>query len=1114
MARFRKNIWVILGIWFLGQGLTPDLSKAGKSITAEEEFSSSQNSVKTFVEKGDQNFEEGNFEKALKYYNKAFNTLSFEKDKAQYLKIGNKKLHLLIENAGISAYHPFAEKLLEKSHVIKYQNPALHVRTLRLVAQTYLANKKDLSKAKKLLTEGVNFHKNNVDGHYEKLAFLNSYLGLLEHFENDFKACRSYLKKAERLIQRHNLKDIHLKAVSYRYKGHYYQKIKELDSCLKFYKASFNLVKKNNPPGHPFLAKYYSDLLGIYRMLGQEDSAFHYGKKALSNLKKNNLVNSRNGALAYLRLGTLSYSRRNLEKALLYHNKSLEIYQSLKNTRPHNLLNVYHGLGVVTQKLGYQEKSRKYLQKGLNLDLPREDRTITFAKAPIYYNLGRNLLAKNSHEKAIDHFNKAINIYEVKLPNKNPYLHTIKIFLAKSYVLNGAFAKARTLIAQEKNYYSKRRNKPTFKRLYYLLRDLETLLLRKEGRYDSALRIHQKLIKDNSVNFNPQNLRQNPPLNKLINIKYFRSNVLNAKAKTLYLKYKRTNGLKYLKSAYQTYSLIDSIQKRYNQKIKLKREKAFYKRIFKDQSATGFKIIFELIQRTPSVKSRRKYLKKAFYFAESDKAALLMQSLSEKALQDSKGLPDSFLNKLKKCQSRLKKVQNNIYQTRDTLKQYNLQEKKLRIKKQQRELYAQVKVNFPKVYRKNLHSSAIKLNKLQKSLEAHNKNLIEYYYYDSLLFGMVITPEDIFLRKLPNPDDSLSAYIEKIRKGFNEQGDFASHTAHQLYKILFQKLAKDLNKTEVVIIPHGKMGYIPFEVLLQSHKPKSNLKDKPYLIKQYAFSYSPSATLWNTLRDRAKQRAKNQYIGFTPQFRNKKPLKKDPLLSEKNADSEAHLKSLPYSNLEIKKAKDYWNGKSFFGENATESLFKQKAPNSKVIHLATHGLIDDRNPAYNRLYFAPDSTSPEDGILHTYEVYDLNLRTELAVLSACNTGYGKIYEGSGIMSLAKGFKIAGCENILMTLWSVNDRAGATLVEDFYENLQMGFKKSKALRRAKLNYLKNNDPTNANPYFWGGFVLMGSKKAVEKPDFSYNWIFFSVSGTLLLILFIGIITLRNRKKAGA
>ena len=137
---------------------------------------------------------------------------------------------------------------------------------------------------------------------------------------------------------------------------------------------------------------------------------------------------------------------------------------------------------------------------------------------------------------------------------------------------------------------------------------------------------------------------------------------------------------------------------------------------------------------------------------------------------------------------------------------------------------------------------------------------------------------------------------------------------------------------------------------------------------------------------------------------------------------------------------------------------------------------------YSKLVFS--STKEGDGLLDTYEIYNMSLQSRMSVLSACNTGSGRLQKGEGVMSLARAFLYAGCPAIVMTLWSVEDESSANLMIDFYKNLLSGYSKDEALRKAKIKHIQSADPLKAHPYFWLGYVSIGDQSALYQTKTIY------------------------------
>lgn len=1102
-------------LWgFLGLLLLCSLGLSGK----EAESAQNQQSLKYFNKKANTLAAEGYYDSALQFYNKALANIKFDEEPATFLTIGNHKLELLLRHHGNYQYLPFAKELYKKGQTIKDQNPGIFLNTSRLYSQVYLANRKNVAKAKQLLKNTIKFHELHGEGDHEELAYVYNFLALALNFEDRYPRSRSYINKADSLIKANNIQNTDLRALTHRYKGHILKNLSYLDSAKNHYKKALALVKPIYPENHPELFTYYYDNSKILQKLSRLDSAMKIANSALDILKAKDMVESIKGGLIYLHLGSLCYNDAKLQKALLYHKRSKKIFEATEKAKFYNLYPVYNGLGIINRIAGYLSQSEKYIKQALKyankVDNPRK---VLAHKTGLNYNLGLTLIKKKEGKEAVKRLKKALAINKRTYPEKNRYHHIINLRLCLAYIQQEKKQEALNIIHEAKPFFNRRKNAPGFKKFYDQLKTYQSHILAESGYYDSALNNLQNLIKDNTVNYKAKGQYGNPSINQLIEIQTLKNFILNEKGKILLSLYEKRDKPYYLKKAYSTYCLLDSLHLKYNQKISLQREKASYIRNYQSHFVNGVKATYELIQNeVRSAKSKNDYLNKAFYFAETKKASLLMESMVEKKLEHSDILPDSLISRIKQLDQKISQTQNQIIKTpEDDDDRYELQSKKLKLKNQQSDLFKTIKKQFPKVKYGYSANNPVDLNSLQNQLEEHDKNMVEYTYHDSLLFALVIKPDFIKIKQLAIPD-SLNYYIEALRETLIDKKQFAAHKANRLYEILFSPVEPLLDKENLVIVPDGKMGYLPFGMLLKKYNDELGDFDYPYLLKDYAFTYAPSATLWSSKNPLGEKKAEKFYTGFAPSFSNSyQPSQTLKAQNDNNrmGNPSERYNSLPFAKEEVNRSINYWSGTKYIGEQATEKAFKEVAPKSSVIHLATHGIIDDRNPAYNRLYFNNGDQSKEDGILYTYELYDLNLKADLAVLSACNTGIGKIYEGAGIMSLAKGFKIAGCNNILMTLWPVNDRSGAKIINNFYENLKKGYNKEDALRKAKLKYLKNHDPTNANPYYWANFVLMGSEEMVKKPDFSYFGTFLTVSILLVALLVIGLIT-EIRKKRGS
>ena len=194
--------------------------------------------------------------------------------------------------------------------------------------------------------------------------------------------------------------------------------------------------------------------------------------------------------------------------------------------------------------------------------------------------------------------------------------------------------------------------------------------------------------------------------------------------------------------------------------------------------------------------------------------------------------------------------------------------------------------------------------------------------------------------------------------------------------------------------------------------------------------------------------------------------------------------------------------KTFIGESANKDSFESIINDYSIIHLATHACVDEENPNFSRIYF-------KDTYLSNFDLTNMRIQANLAVLSACNTNVGPLMKGDGVSSISKGFILAGCPSILTSLWSVDDCSTSELMINFYRSLKKGNTKSASLRHAKIKYLSQADDSNAHPYYWAPFQLSGDYKAIlsGSPSIFSPWV---LGSGFLILIFIVFFLKYNRK----
>ncbi len=251
----------------------------------------------------------------------------------------------------------------------------------------------------------------------------------------------------------------------------------------------------------------------------------------------------------------------------------------------------------------------------------------------------------------------------------------------------------------------------------------------------------------------------------------------------------------------------------------------------------------------------------------------------------------------------------------------------------------------------------------------------------------------------------------------------------RLYDILLERLTGSIKGTRLIIIPSGLPHYVPFHALHDGEH---------YLAESVEMTYAPSAAVWQALDEKTRKPAKTSLIvGYADE---KIPLVEDEI--------EQISKMLPAA-------------KKLTGEKAAFSAIMDELGRYDLLHFACHGEFRADNPMFSSLHLA-------DGWVTVNDVIARRLRAQLVTLSACETGLNELVAGDEILGLARGFLAAGAQNLIVSLWSVNDQATGRLMGELYKNLQRGSSVAASLRGAQMGFIERGE----HPYLWSPFVLIG------------------------------------------
>ncbi len=413
---------------------------------------------------------------------------------------------------------------------------------------------------------------------------------------------------------------------------------------------------------------------------------------------------------------------------------------------------------------------------------------------------------------------------------------------------------------------------------------------------------------------------------------------------------------------------------------------------------------------------------RAFHFAEQTKATVLLESLKKQVTVNSES--DSLfqqLNSLQKQSANLEtsdplffhydKTDSGETKTHDSLLQVynNLQSKLLNIETILKNNNSQYAAVFS-------GNDSMTIDMVQQQLLTDQNMLVDYFYGDSAQFVFIAQKGKPlqFLRldsSLVNKLDSFFLFFAGKDIITNNPASYAA-AAYQLFGLLkLDELPASIH--ELILIPDGKLSTLPFEALLTSASSSLNMQQWPYLLKAYQTSYGYSvATLLHQAAS-APVKTTVAMAAFAPLFEGNHP----------------QLSTLANTAGEIRTIEEnLGEGVYFNAGNATLENFRVIASKAGILHLATHAFTDTAGLAKQpRIAFY-------DSSLYLSQLYAMKLNASLVVLSACQTGIGRIAKTEGPMSLARGCYYAGARNVISSLWEVDDKSTGELFGRFYKKL--------------------------------------------------------------------------------
>ena len=373
-----------------------------------------------------------------------------------------------------------------------------------------------------------------------------------------------------------------------------------------------------------------------------------------------------------------------------------------------------------------------------------------------------------------------------------------------------------------------------------------------------------------------------------------------------------------------------------------------------------------------------------------------------------------------------------------------------------------------------LRRPPVSLAALRRQL-APQETLVEFVIDAKTSYALRVTQAGLTIHTLPGRAQ-IEQMVGQFLSAVKNKRD-AGAAGQDLFRRVLAPLV-DAQTSSLIIAPDGPLHLLPFGALVEESGATLN--------QRITIAAVPSATIYFTLRTEPRVASPSRpFLGVA--YTQADPA--DPQVASNTRgvfDSRggAGLEPLKFGKEEIVKAANMLGPGSvaLFGEKASEAALKaQPLRDFKVIHIAAHGVSSDAEPDRAALVLAAGSKA-EDGLWQAREIRRSRLNADVVVLSACETGTGRLAGQEGIMNLARAFLTAGAKSVVASLWAVDDRSTATLMENFYAHLAAGLQVREALRQAQLDFIRDYGE-RAQPYYWAGFEVIGdgTKRITFKTD---------------------------------
>jgi len=871
-------------------------------------------------------------------------------------------------------------------------------------------------------------------------------------------------------------------------------------------------------------AKILNNVGSIYNRMGDTANAIAHFSRSLKIVRELNIVQGEAAILG--NLASIYKVTGEFEKALDYANKSLALHRKTPNKAAQ--ANTLNSIGTIYDDMGEPQKALRFFNESLKLF---QEGDHIRKQAAALNNIGAAYGKLGDKRRALDIYLKVLTLVQ-ESGNKVGEAQTLNN-IGSVYTYLGDFKKSLEYLGQSLTLI--RQTKDRLGESFTLTSI--GLAHNKLGDSEKALDfLQQALVITQEINARHQEAIIHNYLGKLFAATNDKDKSLNSFEKSLAIAesigdtFQQSKALFELAELDQENENFEEAENKINTAVKFVEDyrakigSQELKTSYLSISQNIYKFYINLLMQLHIQSPTKGFDIKAFNVSEQARARSMVENLAESRIKIREGVNPELLRREREIQRKLNKKESERIKFAnrkggETPLKAITEEIKVLLN-EYKDAKTQIRISSPR-YAELTEPKSLSLKDIQKSLDSESV-LLEYSLGEKRSYVWAVKADSITSYQLPKKAEieKNASKTHKLLTSRNElivgetpnQRENRIKEADKALAIAFQELsrqiihpiAKQLDKNRIVVVSEGALQYVPFGVLSNS-EPGKKENHQPLIVKHEIVSL-PSASILEALRNRSKT---------------KKPMPDsvaviaDPVFSESDprvAESIARLENKPKTQNvklsiksddsllgELKRSADDLSINEFrrlrfsrreandiaaFASEekqlkavdfaADRDLFlKQDLSKYQILHFATHGLLNNRNPELSGIVLSlvDENGKSKDGFLRLHDIYNMKIGADLVVLSACQTALGKDVKGEGLIGLTRGFMYAGAESVVASLWQVEDRATAELMKKFYRAmLKDGLKPAAALRLAQVEMIKED--RWSNPYYWAAFTLQG------------------------------------------